>query len=156
MVDLLFTIALFGVFAISALSVILIGADVYRSVTGRAATTYSTRTALSYIAQKFHSMDTGCPAELLHFTDTDALVLYQEYHDELYATYIYEKEGTLRELFTRADTSFDADAGNTILESCTIRMEQVEDSLFYLEITAPDQQSAGMYLRQKSEGRKLS
>lgn len=153
MVDLLFTIALFCVFAVSSLSVILIGANVYRSVTSRASNTYGTRTVLSYIAQKFQSMDNACSPDILTFDGMDTLALYQEYNGELYATYIYEDEDALKELFTRADADFDPKAGNTIMDASDFKMSEVQEGVFYLQVTSPDGEQSGIYLRPKSEGR---
>lgn len=154
MVDLLFTIALFCVFAVSSLSVILIGANVYRSVTSRASDTYSTRTVLSYIAQKFQSMDNGCPAELLNLDGLDTLALYQEYNGELFVTYIYEDGESLRELFTRADAAFDPGAGSTIMKAAGFRIEEVKDGIFYLQVESPGGEQAGVFLRPKSDPQK--
>ena len=153
MVDLLFTITLFCVFAISALSVILIGANVYQSVTEKASATYGTRTILSYIAQKVQSADNGYPAEIKHFEGIDALTLYQEYNGELYTTYIYEDQASLKELFTRADAAFNPEAGSIIMGTSQFEMNEMSGGILYLQVKGADGQPSGIYLRPKSEGR---
>ena len=51
-IDVLFTLALFCVFCASALAVVLIGADVYTSTARNMDQNFSTRTAVSYVAEK--------------------------------------------------------------------------------------------------------
>ena len=48
-VDILFVLALFGVFAVSALALVTIGADVYQHTVEDMGVNYESRTAVSYI-----------------------------------------------------------------------------------------------------------
>ena len=51
-IDVLFTLGLLCVFAASALAVVLIGAHVYQSTAADMDANYTTRTSLSYVAEK--------------------------------------------------------------------------------------------------------
>ena len=51
-VDILFVLALFGVFAVSALALVTIGADVYQHTVEDMGVNYESRTAVSYIMEK--------------------------------------------------------------------------------------------------------
>ena len=51
-VDILFVLALFGVFAVSALALVTIGADVYQHTVEDMGVNYESRTAVSYILEK--------------------------------------------------------------------------------------------------------
>lgn len=52
MTDLFFSLSLFGVFSVCSFMLILIGVQIYRSSASQLSSTYSTRTALSYTAEK--------------------------------------------------------------------------------------------------------
>ena len=52
-VDILFVLALFGVFAVSALALVTIGADVYQHTVEDMGVNYERRTAVSYIWKMF-------------------------------------------------------------------------------------------------------
>ena len=57
MIDFLFPVALFFVFALSALTVILLATQIYRSTTENSSLNYTARTSLSYISEKVHQND---------------------------------------------------------------------------------------------------
>ena len=58
-IDLVFTISLFCVFAISALAVTVAGAALYQKTADQSGIEYSLYTGLSYIEQKVHACDTS-------------------------------------------------------------------------------------------------
>lgn len=58
-IDLVFPIALFFVFAASALIVLILAADLYGSTTGRLRVNDENRSALAYIEEKIRQNDTG-------------------------------------------------------------------------------------------------
>ena len=58
-VDILFVLALFGVFAVSALALVTIGADVYQHTVEDMSVNYESRTAVSYILEKVRQNDTA-------------------------------------------------------------------------------------------------
>ena len=66
-VDILFVLALFGVFAVSALSLVTIGADVYQHTVEDMSVNYDSRTAVSYIMEKVRQSDTADSISLLHW-----------------------------------------------------------------------------------------
>ena len=56
-IDLIFPIALFFVFAASSLSVLILAADIYASTTNRMAANDQNRTVLAYISEKIRQND---------------------------------------------------------------------------------------------------
>ena len=84
-VDILFVLALFGVFAVSALSLVTIGADVYQHTVEDMSVNYDSRTAVSYIMEKVRQMTV--PVLLLinkiDLTDQEKLVKLVEEWKEL-------------------------------------------------------------------------
>lgn len=135
MIDFLFPIALFFVFALSALALILLAAGIYQSTTENSSLQYTSRTGLAYISEKIHQNDENGAIYLGSFDGCDALVLEQGYGEETYYTYIYASEQNLKELFIKEGVDADAEDGRTILEVEDFTMEQVSDELFRFECT---------------------
>ena len=116
MIDLLFPVALFFVFALSALTVLLIAARIYQSTTEHSSLHDTSRTSLSYISEKLHQSDEAGSVSLGTFDGCDALIIQQTHGEHTYYTYIYSYEGKLRELFVKAGVNASASSGMAILE----------------------------------------
>ena len=99
MIDFLFPVALFFVFALSALTVILLAARIYQSTTESSSLNYTARTSLSYINEKIHQNDCDGAVYLDEFDGCQALVMEQAHNNERYYTYIYIYGQELKELF---------------------------------------------------------
>lgn len=150
MIDFLFPIALFFVFALSALALILLAAGIYQSTTETSSLQYTARTALAYIGEKIHQNDENGAVYLDSFDGCEALVLEQEYDGASYHTYIYICEGDLRELFVRDGVAAGAEDGRTILEVQAFSMEQVSERLFLFKCTDEDERRSSALIGVRS------
>lgn len=139
MIDFLFPVALFFVFALSALTVLLLAAKIYQSTTESSSLNYTSRTSLSYISEKIHQNDSDGAVTLGTFDGCDALIMKQTAGSETYYTYIYADGKELKELFIKEGAPAKASAGRTILEIEDFSMEQIGDSL--LRFSCTDQKS---------------
>ena len=97
-VDFLFTLALFCVFAASALMVVVIGANVYRQTVRGMDSNYDSRTSLTYLTEKVRQNDAANAVTIRSVGDSPALVLSQQAGERIYETWIYVYDGYLREL----------------------------------------------------------
>ena len=138
MTDILFTLALFCVFAASALLVILIGADVYQSLVSDMQDNYNSRTALSYVTEKIHQHDEAGSVDVCNIQGTAALVLYDEQNGSEYATYIYNADGKIKELYINTEEIPSVEAGRDIMDSDGFEIEKINDTLFYLKAEESD------------------
>lgn len=77
-VDFLFTLALFCVFAASALMVVVIGANVYRQTVRGMDSNYDSRTSLTYLTEKVRQNDAANAVTIRSVGDSPALVLSQQ------------------------------------------------------------------------------
>lgn len=73
--DLLFSLGLLCLFTISSLTVLLIGAHVYKQTALDMKTNYTTRTALTYVAEKVRQHDSTSSISLGTLEDAPALEL---------------------------------------------------------------------------------
>lgn len=151
MIDFLFPVALFFVFALSSLTVVLLAACIYQSTTEDSALNDTARTSLSYIAEKIHQNDTKGMVSLGTFDGCDALVLQQTYNDENYYTYIYAYENELKELFIKDGANATASDGKVILQVKDFSIEQVNDRLFKFQCVDKDDRTASVIVGLRSQ-----
>lgn len=129
MTDLLFTLALFCVFAASALMVVLIGANVYKSTVRQMDDGFTERTSLTYVATKLRQNDTAGAVHLEELAGGSALVLDQTVDGVTYQTWIYHYDGALRESFVEAGSPVEPEFGWHILDVAGFGVEESEGML---------------------------
>ena len=134
-VDVLFTLALFCVFCASALAVVVIGADVYTSTARSMDDNFSTRTVISYLAEKVRQNDTAGAVALTELDGTPALVLTAAQDGTAYNTYVYYYDGAVRELLQRADASPLLSGGQAIAEVSGFTLEDLGGGLLRATVT---------------------
>ena len=149
-VDILFLLALFCVFLLSALFIVLFGAKIYRSTVSDMNENFKSRTALSYVTEKMRQFDHSGAAYVLHYEDKPVLVLNETLNDTEYSTFLYEKDGYLVELTTRADYEFDFPAGTKIVEIRGFNVEPVSDSLYRFTVTDASGEDITYYVAEYS------
>ena len=146
MIDFLFPVALFFVFALSALTVILLAAKIYQSTTEHSSFNYTSRTCLSYIAEKIHQNDVGGTVSIGTFDGCDALVLDQAHGEDTYYTYIYVHENELKELFIKEGAEVTAADGKTVLKVEDFSMESLSDNLMQFHCVDENNQESSSVL----------
>lgn len=148
-VDVLFVLALFGVFTISALVLVILGANIYKQTVSHMTDNYSSRMACSYFAEKVRQNDLASSVELDELYGTEALVFLQEIDDETYATYLYYHDGYLKELFMRKGSNIGDTplaAGNSIMKLESLDMEFVSDNLLEIYFTLSEGTQQHVYI----------
>ncbi len=128
----LFTMLLFLVFILSALFTVLTGSRVYENITARSDKNFSSSTALSYIANKVRQGDREGAVDVIDVDGTPVLELIQSAGQVDYYTWIYYRDGSIRELFTREGTELGLDDGLEIMECSGLRLSK-EGSLIEAE-----------------------
>jgi len=153
-VDVLFVLALFCVFAISALMLVTIGANVYQNTVDDMDTNYNSRTAFSYVTEKIRQNDSAGSISIGSLEGHPAIILSQEIEDRLFETYLYEYEGYLTELFTSSDLNLGSDilkAGHPLIALKDFSLSEVEPSLYCFILTTENNESITLYISTQSE-----
>jgi hypothetical protein len=115
-VNVMFTLLLLGVFALSAIFVAVLGAQVYRSSAEKMQANFDTRTSLVYISEKIRQ-STGTNFEVRDIGGQSALVVTEEYDDgHAYETWIYVYNGKLHEATISAGDEIQPDVGQAIMD----------------------------------------
>lgn len=125
----LFTMLLFLVFVLCALFSVLMGSKVYENITKRSDENFSGTTALSYIANKIRQGDRQDGVDIIEVDGTSVLQLKQKIGEETYHTWIYWKDGSIRELFTDENSGLGLEDGLEILECSGLSMEKKGSSI---------------------------
>ncbi len=97
-----FVLAVFGLFAVCSLFVVLFGANVYHKIVSDLDANNEVRTSISYVSNKVRSADAGDVA-VRTVDGRQVLVISRKYSGKEYSTYIYQYRGSLYELFTDAE-----------------------------------------------------
>lgn len=128
-IDILFVLSLFCVFAISSVLLILFGADIYKKTVQQMDSNYTSRTSIAYITEKIRQSDTSNAIHITSQNDTQILMLINEINGVSYATSLYEYDGYLYELFARTDIELPLDAGQPIMELHSLTFSQIEPNI---------------------------
>lgn len=144
--NVLFTSLLFLVFILCALFTVLIGSRVYENITQRSNRNFTGTTALSYIANKVRQGDREGMAEVREIEGTPVLVLGQVVDGTRYETWIYYRDGSVRELFSNPESGLTLDDGLEILECEGLELS-MEDRLLTVKTLGEGGGSLRLYLR---------
>ena len=140
-IDILFVIALFCLFVLSAIFLITIGANIYSKTMANMDTNFNSRTAIAYITERVRQSDENDSIDIGNFEDCPSLIIYSTKGDKDYITYIYEYEGELRELTVRSDVELSPKAGQSIIEVQEFTLEYVSENLVKCSITMEDNEN---------------
>ncbi len=150
-IDSVFVICLLLLFLISALTVIAIGASIYKKNVAQTNENYSQRVSFAYVTEKVRQADQNGQVFVDRRFDQNVLVLQQEIDGVLYDTLIYGYQGHLCELFARDDLSpLYPQSGQKILEINSFDIEKVKDNLLLATIKADDGAEESVYIAIKS------
>lgn len=158
MFDIFFILALFCVFAASAMLAVAIGANVYRTATNNLDANFESRTAASYLTEKIRQGDRADAIRITELDGSPCLALDSVYESVSYTTYLYVWDGNLCEYFTRTSSEFSPEYGEAILPVQEFSAEQISASLCRLTLREEKSGTHTMYvtLRCSAEGARIS
>ncbi len=134
MIDILFTLALFLVFAVLALFVVVLGANAYNDISRSSEENYNIRSSFVYLTEKIRQGDADGNVAVTSLAGSDAVVLTQEINNDNYQTWIYLADGTLNELFIREGTAFTPESGQEIMDLSGFDIEMLGGRLFRMTL----------------------
>lgn len=137
-IDFLFPMTLLLLFAVSAMIVLLLAANIYRSSVEDGAKSDTARTAAAYISEKIRQYDESGAVSLTEFDGCEALQLVRQVGERRYCTYIYAYDGALRELLVTEGYEASASDGAEILDVASVSMDEPAPGLFRFTIVDAD------------------
>lgn len=115
-VDSLFVLILFSIFAVCAILIIAFGANIYQRTVNNLDEHFNITTSVAYIQEKFRQSDSSDAFSLAKFGDGDALCISSDINDTIYHTYIYKEDGFLKELNVKDGSQVSSQAGQSLLK----------------------------------------
>lgn len=134
LVDILFVISLFCVFAFSALMLVIIGADIYKKTVSHMNNNYAKRTSFAYITEKVRQYDKQGGISVIEYGNGPALSLEETIDQETYYTVFYQYDGQLRELFSARPEALSPGAGQAVFSCSSLELTQINSSLYQFSI----------------------
>lgn len=151
-IDILFVLALFGIFALSAIFLITIGANIYGKTMNNMENNFDARTALAYITEKIRQSDLENRIDVGELDGCPALIISSGTEENQYRTYLYEYQGTLKELMIKRDIQLGPSAGQDILAVSAFKLTPINDHLINCCITIDHEQSYDLFISVRSGG----
>ena len=111
---------------------LVLSANIYNTQTKESSSNYVARTSLAYVNEKIRQNDEGGGMSIQSVDGRDCLALAGNSDGIAYTTYIYEYDGSLKELFIRDGVSASLKSGKDIMELESFQMEEIEEGLFDL------------------------
>ena len=134
-IDFLFPLTLFLLFASLSVIIILLATNIYRDTTSNSYYNDNTRLSLAYLTEKIHQNNTSDCISLDKVEGIDVLKISHPGEADNYYTYIYFKDGYLKELFLKENISPNLDFGRNISQLSSFFVEQISPSLLSFSCT---------------------
>lgn len=145
-IDALFILALFAVFAVSALIVVLFGAKIYSSVVKDSNSNFSERSAYYYVAQKVRAYDVAGQISVVEIGGYPALALTEKVAGRCYTTYLYGAGQSLKEITVPDDYEFIYGNGYDILEVQEFEVYAENDHLLHIHMMDMNDEITDFYV----------
>lgn len=145
-IDILYVLLLFFIFTACALSLVMLGTNVYKKTVYDMNVNYEERTSFSYISNKFRQFSSSDGISLETFDGCDSLVLKETIEGVAYCTYLYQYDGHLKELFTREGSGLHAEDGADIIAMKSFTQKKLTDTLYQFELVSTKGDTTTLYL----------
>lgn len=150
--DIIFVLSLFCVFAVLALFVVVLGADVYKGISGHMSENYNARTSVTYVTEKIRQNDYQGYVSIDEVGQESALVITQEIEDNVYETWIYVANGELKEIMVNQGDEVRVGDGQTIMSLKSMELERQENGLVQVRVEDMDGNGFSSAVYMKSGG----
>jgi len=150
-VDFLFTLALFGVFAVSSIMVVYFGASVYESVTEGMNKNFTSRTAISYITEKLRQRDSEGTASITQIEGVNAVTLIKKSGDNIETTYIFADDEYLKEYTVKGDEVPTLKDGTPIMQLHSFNVKEIAAGIYHITLVDTDGHTNRAYISTKCD-----
>ena len=129
-IDILFQMVIFLLFTFSAITLLILSVNFYRSIVERSDKNESARVAVAYIREAIHQNDEQSGVALAEFDGVECIKIGQA---EDYVLYLYMKDGELRELYTKEGARVTTDDGQRIMQLQNLTFTMKDDNVIVVE-----------------------
>jgi hypothetical protein len=129
-VDLIFTLTLFGAFAVSSIMVVYFGARVYEKINSGMDRNFTSRTAVAYTTEKLRQRDSEGTASITELEGKNAIILTKKNDEVIENTYIYSEDGYLMETTVSGNAPVIRSEGARIMEIGSFTVKEVAQGIY--------------------------
>ena len=133
--DLVFTLGLFAVFAILSMMIVASAAQAYQSTAARMENNYMMRTSVSYITEKISQHDQSGSISMSEVEGEPAIAMEEDVDGTSYTTYIYFYDGNIRELLMKTGGKPLLRMGTAMVDADALDIEEVKEGVFRITVT---------------------
>lgn len=130
----LFSLLLFGIFVLFLMMMLLFSARIYQQTIKQTEADSDLGTAITYLTTKFRQHDESGGIFSGSLDGIPALCFRDEIKGQEYITYIYQKDDSLMELFTAADSPAGSSAGTAISSVSDFQAEELTGGFFRISL----------------------
>ncbi len=152
-VDYIFSAALLGLFAISAIFVVFFGARVYETINTGINHNFTSRTAVSYITEKLRQRDSEGTATISVIDGISTIHLIKKTDEILENTYIYSDGGYLKEITLHDEEAPDLSLGIPIMELNKFDVKEVAGGVYSITVVDTDGNYETAYMSTKCDAK---
>jgi|GEM_PF-421176 len=143
--DMLFVFLVFAVFLLSSVLLITLGTNEYRRILTGMARNDNTRIAEAYLTQKIRRVRAENAVTEGSVDGSPALLLKEEIGGRPYVTWLYVRDGYLRELITEEGrTGFLPEVGQPILPASALEFSFPSPSLLLVRVIPAENPNMGL------------
>ncbi len=152
--EMIVVVVLFAVYALCAVFLCVIGADVYRGTADSMSTNYDDRTSVLYVAEKIRQNDSSDSIRVDEAYGSDAIVLTENISGSGYQTWVFVKDGILYEGLFAPDASVDVEICQRIMpmQEMVVSRDPGKTQLLNISFTTVDGGTQDFDLWTRSSG----
>jgi len=150
-VDALFLLALFGVFLVCALFIVLFGAKIYKNTVKSSEDSFFERTCCTYITEKIRQNDNTNGVNIISDNGDCRIMLTKSIDEADYTTYLYCDNGHLKEYTASANNDFNPSLGTEILEISSLSAQKCNDNLYRFCLESTEGNKVSFYVSVTSD-----
>ena len=128
----------FGLFAVTSLFLVMIGANVYKNTVKNTDQNNELRASLNYVVNKIRANDVKGGVSVEEIDGYEVICLRRTYDGEDYCTYLYYDEGALKESFVDVSYGFHPDEGDEVVKTHGFAASQDASGAVTVTVTGED------------------
>ncbi len=135
-IDIIFVLLLLGMFALSGITLIVLGTQIYQNILTGMERNSDARTARAYITQKLRQGQRASAIRIGSLDDIPTLEITQQFNGTDYVTKLYATDGKLKELFETMDAELPASAGSDVTAVDALTFDELPGGIAVHLVTA--------------------
>lgn len=147
LLEIVFVFLLFLTFVLAAIATLISGVEVYKEINFQIQKRYDQNTSLLYITAKIRScnylLSDGSSAVSIEKVGSTPVLILKEEADDVYYTYIYFFDGSIRELNlynSKINEEKELSYGDFICNADALEIKEISDKLLFISLNSEEKE----------------